>query len=328
MKRHVALLVALALLLVSAAAMPAAGAKRTWTVVAGGGTQDQAIVLNAFFPRTLEIAAGDTVSWEFRGFHNVAFPGGTRLPSFEMMVGNKMYVNPQVVFPAGSRSFSGMGYHNSGLPLDPAKPFTYALTFTKPGTYTYACIIHSGMTGKIVVGTKAMGSPASAVQRGLQEMKASLAAGQSAWTKFTTKKMGGEVVVPLIGDLGAGYSIFRFTPQPLRVAVGTTVTWTMQDPFEIHTVTFTSGQKPPAFEIVEPQAQGPPKVLINPRAAAPAGGKTYDGTGYVNSGILFPSGAPANLPKSYSLSFLRAGTYEYWCLTHASLGMKGTVIVE
>lgn len=53
-----------------------------------------------------------------------------------------------------------------------------------------------------------------------------------------------------------------------------------------------------------------------------------DGTGYVNSGVLYPPMAPANLPKSYSLTFAKAGTYEYWCLVHVPNGMKGTSIVE
>ena len=328
MKRHVALLMGLALLLVSTAAMPASGAKRTWTAIAGGGTQDQSIILNAFYPRTLEIAAGDTVTWQVVGFHNIAFPGGQQMPRLEMMDGDKVFIDPRVIAPAGGATFNGMGYHNSGLPPDPSKPFSYSLTFTKAGTYTYACIVHGpGMSGKIIVG-KAKSSPAAVAQRAKQEMGAALQAGQGAWKKFVTTKKGNEVVVPLMGNLRSGYSIFRFTPQPLRVAVGTTVTWTMQDPFEIHTVTFTSGQKPPAFEMVQPQAQGPPKVQLNPVALSPAGGKTYEGTGFVNSGVLYPPEAPANLPKSYSLTFAKAGTYEYWCLVHVPNGMKGTIIVQ
>lgn len=68
--------------------------------------------------------------------------------------------------------------------------------------------------------------------------------------------------------------------------------------------------------------------MLNPVAAAPTGHRTDDGSGYVNSGILYPPMAPANLPKSYSLTFLKAGRFAYWCLTHAQLGMKGVVIVE
>ena len=328
MKRHVALLMGLALLLLSTAALPAAGAKQTWTAIAGGGAQDISIVLNAFFPRTLEIAAGDTVTWQVIGFHNIAFPGGTQLPRLEVQERDKVFIDPRVLVPAGGATFDGTGYHNSGLPPDPSKPFSYSLTFTKAGTYTYTCIVHGpGMSGKVMVGA-AKGSPASAAQRGKQEMAASLQAGQSAWKQSATTKKGSEVVVPLRGNLRSGYSIFRFTPQPLRVAVGTTVTWTMRDPFEIHTVTFTSGQKPPEFVLVQPQAQGPPKLQLNPVALKPAGGKTYDGTAFVNSAVLYPPEAPPNFPKSYSLTFAKAGTYEYWCLVHVPEGMKGTIIVR
>jgi plastocyanin len=316
------------LLLVSVAVMPASGAKRTWKAIAGGGTQDISIVVNAFSPRTLEIGVGDTITWQIIGFHNIAFPGGQPLPTLELRDGGNVYVHPRVMLPAGGPTFDGTGYHNSGLPEDPSKPFSYTLTFTKAGTYTYTCIVHGpGMSGKVIVG-KAVGSPASVEQRAKTAVGAAIRAGQSAWMKFAPAKMGSEVTVPLMGDLQAGYSILRFTPQPLRVPLGTTVTWKMADNFEIHTVSFLSGKKPPEFVIPQPQAQGPPKLLLNPDALNPAGGKTYDGTGYANSGVLYPPAAPANLPKSYSLTFTKAGTYEYWCLVHVPEGMKGTIIVE
>jgi plastocyanin len=330
MKRYVALLLGLALLLVSVAVIPASGAKRAWKAIAGGGTQDISVVVNAFSPRTLEIGVGDTVTWQIIGFHNIAFPGGGQpLPAMDAMEGDNVYVNPRVAFPAGGATYDGTTYTNSGLPQDPSKPFTYSLTFTKAGTYTYICIVHGpAMSGKVIVG-KAMGSPAAVEQQAKKAMAASIQAGQSAWKKFATMRQGSEVVVPLIGDVRAGYSILRFTPQPLRVAVGTTVTWKMADLFEIHTVTFLGGQKPPEFVLVQPQSQGPPKLQMNPAALKPSGGKTYDGMGIANSGVLYPPiAAPANLPKSYSLTFTKAGTYEYWCLVHVPEGMKGTIIVQ
>ena len=330
MNRSMAMLVCIALLLLSLPVVPARGAGgRSWTVIAGGGTKDMAVVSNAFHPRTVDVAVGDTVTWQFQGFHNVAFLGGTPLPPLEIHEGNTVLLNPQVLFPAGGRTYTGMGYANSGVPLDPAKPFSYALTFTKPGTYRYVCVVHGpGMGGTIVVKNKVSASPATVARQARQQQAATIRAGESLWKRHTTSRRGGDFVVPLVGDLRSGTSVMRFTREPLRVPVGATVTWVMQDPFEIHTVTFTGGKKPPSFELVQPQAQGPPKVLVNPLAAAPTGQRNYDGTGYVNSGILYPPMAPANLLKNYSLTFLRAGRYEYWCLTHASLGMKGVIIVQ
>src|SRR5574341_2536498 len=115
--------------------VPPVSAHRTWTVIAGGGTRDLAIVANAFYPSTVEIATGDTVSWQFQGFHNVAFLSGQKPPPTEVQEGDKTYFNPQVFFPAGGKTYAGTGFLNSGVPpLDPkAPPLKYSLTFTKPG---------------------------------------------------------------------------------------------------------------------------------------------------------------------------------------------------
>jgi plastocyanin len=307
-------------------------AAQTWTVLAGGGTKDAAITANAFYPRTLEVGVGDTVSWKFLGFHNVAFFGGGAPVPLVVEEGKQMYINAQVMLPMGGRTYDGMGYHNSGAPPeDPAgmMKFGYSLTFTKPGTYQYQCIIHGpAMSGTIVVRDSAMGAPASAMQNGQKEMGATIKAGQAAWSAFKPTMMGKTVVIPLLGNAKDRYSVFRFTPKPLSIKRGTTVTWKNQDPFEIHTVTFLSGGKLPEFIMVQPQKQGPPKFLINPKVAAPTPQKSYAGMGYVNSGIIFSPGTPGNPPTSYSLTFTKAGTYQYTCIVHDALGMRGTIVVK
>ncbi len=327
-------LVAIVVALVVTALIPTAPvrAAQTWTVLAGGGTKDTAIIANAFYPRTLEVGVGDTVSWKFLGFHNVAFFGGGAPVPLVVQEGKQMYINAQVMLPMGGHTFDGMGYHNSGAPPeDPAgmAKFGYSLTFTKPGTYQYQCIVHGpAMSGTIVVKESAMGSPTSAAQEAQKEMGATIKAGQAAWTGFKPDMMGKTAVIPLMGNAKDRYSVFRFTPKPLSIKRGTTVTWKNLDPFEIHTVTFLSGGKLPEFIIVQPQKQGPPRFLINPKVGAPTPQKTYAGTGYVNSGIIFAPGTPGNPPTSYSLTFTKAGTYRYTCVVHDALGMRGTIIVR
>ena len=49
---------------------------------------------------------------------------------------------------AGKWDGSG-GLHSSGADFHDGD--TYAVTFTKSGTYPYACLIHPGMIGKVVV---------------------------------------------------------------------------------------------------------------------------------------------------------------------------------
>jgi hypothetical protein len=60
-----------------------------------------------------------------------------------------------------------------------------------------------------------------------------------------------------------------------------------------------------------------PKGLLNPKAMTPTNTTRYDGTGYVNSGLLFPPGNAGKLPSSFSLTFTKPGRFDYWCLEHA-----------
>ena len=105
-----------------------------------------------------------------------------------------------------------------------------------------------------------------------------------------------------------------FLPRDITVDAGDTLQWNLRSG-EFHTVTFLSGGTPPPL-IIAPG--GVPQ--INPVAAAPAGGNTYDGTGFVNSGLLAAPGA------TFSLQFTKAGSYPFLCLIHA--GMAGVVHVQ
>jgi len=69
---------------------------------------------NKFTPKTIEIAPGDTVTWDFKGNaqHNVKGSG----------------------FDSGNK-----------------KEGSYPYKFNSTGTYEYICTIHPGMTGKVVV---------------------------------------------------------------------------------------------------------------------------------------------------------------------------------
>ena len=66
---------------------------------------------------------------------------------------------------------------------------------------------------------------------------------------------------------------------------------------------------------------GQPSFAINPQAAAPVGGKTYDGSEAVGSGL--PLAGP---PKPLKVKFPKKGKYTVLCLVHP--GMKGTIVVK
>lgn len=117
-----------------------------------------------FVNPSLTVRAGDTVIFENdeRNFHNVVFKGGRAEypPAYAVRVdpegrGINVALNRQsaaaVEPPPGGfddRTFLSSGSMGIAMPRS-----TWRLTFTKPGTYAYACTIHAfgGMAGVIVV---------------------------------------------------------------------------------------------------------------------------------------------------------------------------------
>lgn len=324
--KRAALLLLLTVLPLAVALPPARAGKRTWTVIAGGETKQSAITSNFFHPREVDVAIGDTVTWKFVGTHHVMFLSGQPRPANRLREGDKFYRNPDVFFPVGSDTYDGTGLRNSGTPPDPK--FTYSLTFAKAGSYEYVCNIHfPAMRGIVHVRERVFNSPEGAARRGRNEQAATLKAGEAAWATWEPERKGQTVTVSLIDDLKAGFSILRFTKETLVVSPGTTVTWVNRDSSRPHTVTFPGGEPTPPQVIVEAQAQGAPKLLINPKWDTPTRITTYEG-GFASSGTLFPTTAPPNLPKEFTLTFSRPGRYEYLCILHEDRAMKGTVMVR
>jgi len=152
---------------------PAPQAPRTVTVLVGGG-QDTT-VLDGYFPQTIRIRVGDTVTWKMTGDpnhpHTVTFAAGS-FPGpkdpvsggepREVMPGRWVPVpgtasgelmrNPVFQFPtrrpgAPVESYDDTTYINSGeLRINPRRGMfrneTFSATFTKPGTYRYVCLFH------------------------------------------------------------------------------------------------------------------------------------------------------------------------------------------
>lgn len=121
-----------------------------------------------------------------------------------------------------------------------------------------------------------------------------------------------------------------FFPAELTINAGDAVYFELPNPPGFHTVTFLSGDASPPLLIpdldagpVSPAA-GPPQLMLNPAVMTPAGGDTYDGSGYFNSGVdVFRQ--PTDPPVV--ITFTEPGTYEYLCLPHSAV-MKATIIVQ
>jgi len=104
-----------------------------------------------FKAQNLTIHTGDKVVWNqfnYMEIHTVTFLiAGQPIPEFVLP---DLSINPIASAPSGSGSYDGTGFYNSGV-LQPGQ--NYSLTFTKPGTYDYKCLIHDEMkmVGEVVV---------------------------------------------------------------------------------------------------------------------------------------------------------------------------------
>lgn len=282
-----------------------------WTAQAGGSAQNEALQALQFYPATITIDAGDSVTWGYPAGepHTVTFLGPKSAPPPP--------TDPSVPAPAGGSVYDGTAYTSSGFLLGGK---TYTLTFPKPGTYTYYCLIHGEMVGTVVVQPAGTAYPATvgAVAEQIQTtLTGDLKTAGDAVAQFPYAAGGPHLVAGIAPGLGnpplTNASAVRFldgdnlSDTTVTIAAGTTVTWTNRDTNNPHTVTFpAAGQQLPPMSPFAP----------------PSGGTTYDGTTMVNSGPLFPG-------QSFSLTLTKPGTYAYNCLFHDDTEhMTGTIVVQ
>ncbi|MCW2966128.1 MAG: hypothetical protein JWO17_3380 [Actinomycetia bacterium] len=323
------------------------------------GVSSQADAL-AFFPKVATVHVGDTVTWQYRGFHTTTFSGSnqnypfiTQLSSTQPTVtdaaGERLWwagvapllgLDPLSVMPQGSSKISSPSdVRNSGLvrifqstAKSPPKP--YVLTFTKAGTYRYFCTVHRGMRGTVRVRPALAPVPSVAAHKrqGATELQRVIVdAKQLNQSKPTTNL---EVLVGA-GSKATGAEIASFFPDQLAVKTGDTVTFRNADPTDIHTVTFGPQALRTKIEnnFVAPVGG---QILLDPLGALPseppsAPTPQYSGAnhgdGYLNSGLLVPPGSPTTAgPQSFQVTFTKPGTYQYECVIHSK--MDGTIVVS
>ncbi len=119
----------------------------------------------AFFPKDVTVKAGDTVVWGSAFFHSVTFNPTPPDPEFLVMKPPpsgqplpEVSLNSKVIWPSKpAPTYDPTKYYNSA-DIGPfsAGGFSWALTFDKPGTYSYFCAFHRelGMKGSIIVQPK------------------------------------------------------------------------------------------------------------------------------------------------------------------------------
>ncbi len=254
----------------------------SWTLQAGGSDQNEALQALQFYPSTITVDVGDSITWKYPAGepHTVTFLGPKASPPPP--------TDPSDSAPAGGTTYDGTTYTSSGFVLGGK---TYTLTFSKAGTYKYYCLIHGEMVGTVVVqpaGTAYPISPGSVDAQISTLLSTDLQAAGNSVANFPYTAGGPHLVAGISPGLGAApptsASVVRFldgdslSDTSVSVAAGSTVTWTNLDSNLPHTVTFA-----PA---------GAAFPTLNP-FSPPSGGNTYDGTTLVNSGPLFGGKASA-----------------------------------
>lgn len=305
---------------------PNPGAGTTLNVLAGvGDQQDPNIAVLAFLPESLSIAVGTTVEWRIPGpeRHSVTF-----LPPGQTVASTPDAERFEPAPPGGP--YDGKSFVSSGLlPQGAVAAPPFRLEFPSVGDFTYVCVIHPAMTGKVaVVEGKAarVDTQTNLDTRADAELTTYLTEGRDAKKKLEDKAPGmtknPDGTTSWRFGMGASTphtEVLAFTPAEGEFRPRDQVTF-VNDSGAPHTATFASGAQVP----VDPTTPAAVKATApSPLTVTPTGGP-------FNSGMLPPDVPPGSVPeaaRSFTFVIPAAGSYAYVCIPHAQSGMVGTIKV-
>jgi plastocyanin len=286
-------------------ARPVPQGGQQWEVVTGVESADKAVQVLKFYPATITVNVGDTITWTnpTPEIHTVTFlaPGQPR-PRFDPN-------DPQQAAPQGDGRLDGSHYLNSGI-LQAGQQQSWTVTAAQPGTYQYICLVHEKQLGTVVVNPAGTPYPRTAAEYAAERAEAEplIAMWQqrlAAYQPTVRERADGTREYVINGGMGDGIvAVMRFQPQTVDIQVGDTVIWDNLDSETPHTVTFGPLQGPPE------------QVWGDPRA--------FDGTTPLNSGYFGPAW-PAG--ATYAVTFTAPGQWPCVCILHAPMLMLGTVNV-
>jgi plastocyanin len=307
-------------------------AARTWRVWVGWAAtatgqpprapSEVVLSANAFYPGPIEINVGDTIDFQFTGFHTVAL-GRDRMFAF---TAPDFAPNPEVAMPSGGNTFDGTNVIQSGF-VDPGQVFK--VTFSAPGEFKALCDIHpqhETMVRVKPVGQAVAMSPEQAGQAGLMQAMSDVANQAVPLILNEARVRTGEGPAGALREISAGFGNgriegFRFLPQEIVVRQGEWVRWINPDPEAPHTVTLLPGGG-------MPDLSAPPPEDFNPFTNTPT--TVYDGSNLVNIIVVLDpmlqevTGASDRGEIQFTAP---PGEYVYFCVPHLEVGMVGKVTV-
>jgi plastocyanin len=292
------------------------------TLTAGvNDPKDPNIAVLEYLPASIKVAKGTDVTWKFAGPepHSVTFvPNGTTTPP-------STQTDPSLTFPTPPKGgYDGTTLVNSGvLPLGAdTKVEKFTMSFAKTGTYTYYCVLHPNMVGKITVTDDTQDSQSSITGAGNQQKKKYLAEGEAAKKKLTktapkkTENADGSTTYSV--EMGASTKhtdVLAFSPTPRKVKAGDHVNF-VNNSRAPHTASFGGTLVPTiptADDVVNPVPGASPQTLVADT--------------YINSGWLPPKtkGGPPLAARSFTFDVPDAGKWTYACVLHLPSGMAGEI---
>lgn len=233
-------------------------------------------------------------------------------------------------------------FYNSGF-LPDGETFELQLADDiEPGTYVGFCMLHfTEMISEIEVVPEDQEIPSSDEVAELGQQQLDALVGQLApAAEAPADSAPGEVAAGAGSEELPTALVTEFLPQETEVAAGEQVSWEFVGP---HTVSFNAPEDarvllskgddggyhlneaalaPAGFEAPPPPGGGEGEAGEGEEGEEgpppPVDAGTWDGTGFLNSGIAFGG--------VFSVTFSEPGTYEYVCLIHPE--MEGTVRVS
>lgn len=330
----------------TAASIPSSAAPAghaTFKVLAGHS--EGAFDIEMYMPADVRIRQGDTIEWTAQGFegHTITFATPRQLTQvFQNYLlddpadpQQKIFNSDAAYRSAAQDIFAGDGtYTNSGF-IGVPNAATYRLTFTKPGTYQYVCLVHPfTMRGTVSVDAPdaAVDSPETVESRGQAdlaryldiEQRALKDAGDTA--RVAPAPAGAtihHVAVGLTTNVGQVATYVRPT---LDIKTGDTVIFENDDR-DFHNVIFKGANElPPGIKVVaDPGGRGINYIIAKESAIAvdppPSG---FDPGTFLSSGSL----GVLQPRLTWTLRFDTPGTYQYACTIHALAGMAGVITVH
>ena len=333
--RAVGLASALAIASLGLAGAAPAAAAGPWVITVGSGIFPYTS-LNRFYPNDITVHPGDTVRFNWAGFHTVTFNPPSNLSLLDFAFFGT---------PTASNSLDHPNTFVNGTPTPPdptvvnpppPPPFDLAIGEDLPaGTYHFQCQLHQFMKG--VIRVKKGSLPATNGQN--QTLAdAQIASDQAKAVKLDNRLIKesahsqGEALAGAGDKVTELFNFYPSFPSNITVRAGDELTFTTRDLHEPHTVTFGTEPAGGPFAAVFPSGTGNPKA--------------YDGTSDLNSGFLFArsqynywnlkdSILSAAVPRTqFSVTFTTPGLYPFYCALHGGQhaagqfnGMSGNILV-